>query len=211
MITDRDLFTLFTMTDPRRKILACACDLYLDEGLEGFSMRRLARRVGVTAPALYRHFAGKEEVLLAVVVEAYGTLMQYLHPALGGPTPEDRFLRAGEGYLDFALEHPRYYEILYSYKKFLGLEALPEEIRALVQGLNQFWLDRVRECMDAGLLQRDDPEVVGRTFWALSHGILSIYLRGMLRVDEAGIREAFRESMRHLMDGVGAAEASHVE
>ncbi|NIP56498.1 MAG: TetR family transcriptional regulator, partial [Gemmatimonadetes bacterium] len=69
------------MSIQREQILACACDLYLKGGLEGVSMRRLAREVGVTAPAIYRHFEGKEDVLLGVVGEAYKTLAQYLHRA----------------------------------------------------------------------------------------------------------------------------------
>ena len=59
------------MPAQREKILACACELYLETGLPGFSMRKLAKNVGVTAPALYRHYDGKEKVLADVVREAY--------------------------------------------------------------------------------------------------------------------------------------------
>src|SRR5690606_6240441 len=53
-------FTLFTlMSEQRERILACACELYLTDGLDGFSMRKLARSLGVTAPALYRHYESK--------------------------------------------------------------------------------------------------------------------------------------------------------
>ena len=44
------------MSEQREHILTCACELYLEDGLEGFSMRKLARDVGVTAPALYRYY-----------------------------------------------------------------------------------------------------------------------------------------------------------
>jgi AcrR family transcriptional regulator len=196
------------MAETRERILTCACDLYLDDGLEGFSMRKLARNVGVTAPALYRHLQGKAVVLLDVVGEAYQTLIRYLHPALGGRTPDDRFALAGAGYMNFALEHPRYYEILYSYTEFLGLDELPEEIRKLVAGIHQFWRDRVQECMDAGILKRDDPEKVGRTFWAVSHGLLSIYHRKMLHLSEEEFREAYQGAVRQLMTGIGAEAAT---
>ena len=53
-------------TEQRDRILACACDLYLADGLDGFSMRKLARSLGVTAPALYRHYGSKERVLLGI-------------------------------------------------------------------------------------------------------------------------------------------------
>jgi hypothetical protein len=109
--------------------------------------------------------------------------------------------------MSFALEHPRYYEILYSYTEFLGLDELPEEVRKLVAGIDQFWLDRVRECMEAGVLKRDDPKQVARTFWAVSHGLLSIYHRKMLRLSEEEFRAAFSGAMRQLMTGVGAEDA----
>ncbi|HZD04720.1 MAG TPA: TetR/AcrR family transcriptional regulator, partial [Longimicrobiales bacterium] len=90
------------MSEQRDRILACACDLYLEDGLEGFSMRKLARSVGVTAPALYRYYESRERVLLDVVGEAYRRLAEYLYEALKGRTPEERFRMAGDGYLSFA-------------------------------------------------------------------------------------------------------------
>ena len=200
------------MTETRDRILACACDLYLSDGLDGFSMRKLARAVGVTAPALYRHYENREHLLLEIVGEAYKLFSQYLHLALSGEDPVERFRIAGEAYLSFALEHPRYYEILYSYTQYLGLEELPEEIQALAGAIHQFWLDRVRECMDAGFLKQDDPEMVGRTFWALSHGYVSIHQRGMLDLDEDGLREAVGASMRRILEGMGMGlEAEEAE
>jgi len=197
------MFTVFTMTEARDRILACACELYLEDGFEGFSMRKLAREVGVTAPALYRHFQGKEELLLEIVMEGYRTQTQYLYGALSGPAPVDRFRMAGDAYVRFALDHPRYYEILYSYTQFLGVEELPEEIGALIRTIHQFWLDRVRECMDAGILRPGDPDLVGRSFWALTHGMISIYQRKMLCVSEGEFRTAYAEAIGHLLDGVG--------
>ena len=118
----------------RDRILTCACDLYVEDGFDGFSMRRLARSLGITAPALYRHFEGKEALLLGVVREGYKVMAQYLYRSLGGQTPADRFRLAGQGYLTFALDHPRYYEILYSYIQHLGLKELPEELADVVGG-----------------------------------------------------------------------------
>ena len=59
------------MNDPRESILACACELYLTDGLAGLSMRKLAKEVGVTAPALYRYYDGREAVLADLVREAH--------------------------------------------------------------------------------------------------------------------------------------------
>lgn len=195
------------MTNQREQILTCACELYLSEGLEGFSMRKLADRVGVTAPALYRHYEGKEALLLDVVTEAYQMLARQLYTALEAPTPLERFRRAGDAYLDFALEQPRMYEVLYAYPEFLGMGELPEETAAHACAIQQFWNDRVRECQDAGLLRSEfTPEEIGTTLWGHAHGLISLYLRGMIQADAETFRLHVRASTRRAFLGLGTAE-----
>jgi AcrR family transcriptional regulator len=188
------------------RILGCACELYLRDGFEGFSMRKLAREVGVTAPALYRHYEGKEALLLDVVKEAFKVMAQHLYTALGGPDPRERFRMAGQAYLDFAMEHPRFYEITYSYHQWLGLDEPPAEIAPLACGIGQFWNDRVRECMDAGFLADDDPDAVSLALWAQAHGLISVYQRGLLGVTSDEFRELYRAQMSRLIAGVGSDE-----
>jgi AcrR family transcriptional regulator len=201
------VFTVFTtMSDQRDRILACACELYLSDGLDGFSMRKLAKQVGVTAPALYRHYDGREAVLADVLRQAYRTFTRYIYRALSAPTPFERFAGAGEGYLDFVIEQPRWYSILHSSLDALGMEALPSDIEAMGQAVHQFWNDRVRECMDAGILKEDDPQKVSLTMWAHSHGMVQLYHEGHCRMEEAQFRALFDESHDRLMAGVATDE-----
>jgi AcrR family transcriptional regulator len=192
------------MSDMRDRILARACDLYLEEGLQGFSMRKLARSVGVTAPALYRHYENKERVLVAVVGEAYKLFGQFLYRSLAGHTPLERLHLAATNYLEFALGHPRQYEMLYVSPAALGLDRLPQEVEEHACATGQFWHDRVRECMDAGLLREGSPEEVSMTMWAHAHGLLFLYLRGLLEMDEAGFRRMFEASSIRLFEGLAA-------
>lgn len=196
------LFTVFTMSEQRDKILACACDLYIEDGLDGFSMRKLARSVGVTAPALYRHYENKEHVLGDVVREAYREFTGFLYRALEAPTPVERFFRAGEGYLDFALKHPRWYEILFVSPEQLGWQELPEDVEAMGCAIHQFWVDRVRECMDAGILEHDDPVQVSLTMWAHAHGMITLYYHGHFPVDKEVFRKQFEISGARMMLGM---------
>jgi AcrR family transcriptional regulator len=195
------------MTEPQReRILSSACELYLRDGLDGFSMRKLARAVGVTAPALYRHFPSKEAVLLDVVREAYQRFSQHLYRALEGRTAAERFFLAGQGYLDFALENPRLYDMLYASPDQMGCMGLPPEVEAQACAVGQFWNDRVRECMDDGLLRRGDPRDASVTLWGHAHGLMALYLRGALRIDESGFRTLFRNSYRRLLAGLACPE-----
>lgn len=190
------------MTDQRERILACACDLFLADGLEGFSMRKLAKHVGVTAPALYRHYDGREALLADVLREAYQTFSRYIYRALGAPTPLERFMRAGEGYLDFVFDHPRWYGMLFAGPEALGMDQVPDDIEAMGCGVHQFWIDRVRECMDAGILKPGDPESTSVTMWAHAHGMVQLYHQGHFRLEPDEFRALFEASAARLMAGV---------
>jgi AcrR family transcriptional regulator len=194
------------MSDQRERILTCACELYLEHGLDGFSMRKLAKQVGVTAPALYRHYDGREAVLIEVVREAYQEFTRYLYRALAEPTPLDRFLGAGQGYLEFVFEHPRWYSIIHTAPEALGIETVPPDIEAMGSAIHNFWNDRVRECMEAGVLKPGDPEVTSITMWAHAHGMIQLFHRGQLKVSAEEFRPLFEASCQRLMEGVATEE-----
>lgn len=190
------------MSEQRDRILACACDLYLEVGKDGFSMRKLAERVGVTAPALYRHYESRERVLADVVREAYRDFTARLYRALEGRTPLDRFFGAGEAYLDFALGESRSYGMMFDSPESMGMEGMPEDVEAMGCAIHQFWVDRVRECMDAGLLKQADPVQTSLTMWAHAHGLVQLYHQGYFRLSEPDFRKLFEESGARMMAGV---------
>lgn len=194
------------MSDQRERILGCACELYLRDGLEGLSMRKLARRVGVTAPALYRHYESRDQVLADVVRQAYREFTATLYRALEGRTPYERMIRAGEGYLEFALENARWYQILFVSPEQLAMPAFPSDIEAMGWAIHQFWVDRVIECQGAGLLREGDPLKISLTMWAHAHGMLSLYHNGHFPMDEASFRREFEESAVTMMRGVATDE-----
>jgi AcrR family transcriptional regulator len=194
------------MATQRGEILDAACGLLVSCGLDGLSMRKLARQLGVTAPALYRHYESKEAVLVDVVGEAFKVFAQYLYRALDGRTPVERFRLTGRSYVAFALEHSQYYSLLHASHEIMGHEALPHEATDHASAVGQFMVDRVREAMECGMLKQGPPETVARTMWAHAHGLVSIYHRGLFRIEEAEFRQLFLESGWRLMEGLAEPE-----
>jgi AcrR family transcriptional regulator len=198
------VYSVNMSTETRERILNEATELYLRDGFDGFSMRALARAVGVTAPALYRHYSSKENVLHEIMGEAFRRLSGKLYEALSEPTPHGRFRRAVSGYVDFALENPRLYEVLFVPPTMMGEGDLPESVQAQGCAIGQFFDDRVRECVAVGVLR--DGEVAP-TMWAHTHGMVSLYLRG--RMAQRGIdtherfRELFEASTTRMLEGLG--------
>src|SRR5688572_18411020 len=144
-------------------------------------MRKLAERVGVTATAIYRHFESKEALIAAVCDQGFSLFAAYLWRALDEKAPLARLIRTREEYVRFALEHEHFYRTMFMTSGFaLGWEHMPELNRNRAQGTFQFLVDRVRECQDAGVLQKGDPRRLALQIWAHGHGLASLRLAGQL-------------------------------
>jgi AcrR family transcriptional regulator len=164
----------------RARLVGEARDLYLEGGLARFSLREVARRAGVVAGAVYNHYDGKEALLREVCSEGFRIFASYLWRALQAPTPPERLSSSAEQYLRFGLEHPRDYRFLFM--------AAAEDVAALgpihkgkdPEPTFQFLVDRVRECMEAGVLARRKPEEVAMLIWSHVHGLVSLRLSGHL-------------------------------
>ena len=80
-----------------RHILDAARDLYLEQGLQGLPMRKVADTVGISATAIYRHFDNRETLVLAICEEGFRRFGEYLYRGLRGETPLERLVLSGQG------------------------------------------------------------------------------------------------------------------
>lgn len=192
--------------DTRERLLACARDIYLREGLAGLSMRKVARQAEVSATAIYRHFDSKEALVAAVAEEGFTLFASYLWRSLQSASPLERLREAGMGYLRFGIEQAPYYRVIFlSAAQDLGLSQMPETVRRKAGPTFQFLVDRVRECIEAGDLVAEDPADLAATIWAHTHGLVSLHLSGNLRrgcPTEVDFEAFFRRSQDRLLRGL---------
>ncbi len=194
------------MGDTRERLLDEARDLYLQAGLAGFSLREVARRAGVSAAAVYRHYAGKEALLHEVCGEGFRVFSSYLLKSLAAPTPKARLLAAAEQYLRFALEEPRHYRFI-----FMGAaedvgQPGADDTTGPHEPTFQFLIDRVRECIQAKVLVRGDAELIATQIWAHVHGLVSLRLSGHLKRphSDAEFAKLYVKSCRQFFNALAA-------
>lgn len=96
----------------RDEILSAARWVLLERGVEGLSLREVARRAGYAPSALYNHFADKDALLAAVAMECVGTLARYLGEVSHGPAVP-RLHALGLAYAAFAQENPAEYAVIF--------------------------------------------------------------------------------------------------
>jgi AcrR family transcriptional regulator len=167
------------MSSIKKQILNAALALLAEKGISGVSMRAVAGRVGVTATAIYRHWADKDALIHEVIMEGHRLFGTYLVSALEGRTPRKRLELAREAYLRFALECRHEYQVLFMTPCPTG-KSLPEELEVKAHANYQMLLDRVHECLEAGIFKPGQPEEIALTIWAQCHGLITLHFSGSL-------------------------------
>jgi AcrR family transcriptional regulator len=188
------------MSDLRERIAAAAQELYLAEGIEGLSMRRLAERVGVSAPAIYRHYESKDELLAEIVGMGLKSLERYLEPALAAPTPIERLRGLVVGYLDFALEQPQYFD--FAFMTPSRVAGLDDELTKPQLATFRLAVEQVGACMADGSLEEADPLETALLVWAEAHGLVTLYRIGRFGPDEPQFRALYGRTVDRLLSGL---------
>jgi AcrR family transcriptional regulator len=159
----------------RDEVVAAASSLLADLGdANQLSIRAVAAAVGVTPPSIYRHFADKQALLVAVLEQRWAELERVLAAAAEGvEDPFQALRRICLAYLHFAEAHPGHYRVLFSAAAPAGVS----QERSQHPGGPSFsvLLDAVQRCLDAGA-----PVPAGRTAWFL---VAQIWISGHGLVD----------------------------
>jgi AcrR family transcriptional regulator len=167
-----------------REIVGVARELLDAEGPDGLSMRRIADRIGIRAPSIYKHLPDKQALESAVISAGFAECAAVFERAVAGAgDPVGALARA---YRDFALRHPHLYRLM---------------------------TDRpiARERLEPGVEDRAARPIVeavggdadaARAMWAFAHGMTILELNGRFPPDadldaawERGIA-AFRPAPR---------------
>jgi len=193
--------TVHPVDDLRTRIARAAQDLFLAGGVEAVSMRKVAESVGVTAPAIYRHFRDKEDLLDEIIRSGLAILDDYLRPAFDAATPEARLVRLIDRYLDFALEQPRYFDFAFLVPS-RSISPMSDEIAR--QGMETFGfaLEQVGLCMAQGMFKKDDPVETAILIWAEVHGLVTLFKMKRFGPDEEEFRRVYRGAVDRLLRGL---------
>lgn len=185
------------------------------DGHSDFTLRDLARRVGVSAAAPYAHFADKKALLAAIATAGFIRLKTALEAAVRRDTdPAHQFLHMGSAYVRFGTDHPALYELMFASEElppergeFPELKAAGEAAFGALTGM----LERMQR---RGILRPGDPEADGLSVWAHVHGLTSLIITGCLACagdPEPQPDEVVRSSLTILLRGLRAsAHAQHI-
>ena len=179
----------------RADVIAQARALIEADGLEQLSLRRLADRLGVTAPALYAHVANKDDLVQAVTDGELDAIIEHLQAPEGDPVAAlQQFCR---DYVDHALAHPNLYRALATHPPWQGVvEAVdPNSSKARTGLTDRFSIiyDTVADAVDRGDLRPIEPMVALLVLWTAVHGLVEVLLLEV--IPSAGIRDRLMDEL----------------
>jgi AcrR family transcriptional regulator len=162
----------------REALLSAAVDSIREQGAENLSLRALARVVGVSQTAPYRHFADKNGLLVELARQTFDELSRVtserIDPALNCA---DNLLRAGEAYLRYAIANPEKYRLIFG-SSITQREQYPQLQTAARSAFNVL-LQLMAEGAQRGEFLPTEPMLLANNCWSSIHGFALLTIDGV--------------------------------
>jgi AcrR family transcriptional regulator len=159
----------------REEIITAASQMIGETGDDSaLTLRGVARRIGIAAPSIYRHFTDVDELKMAVVRRSFAEFARARDAATpAGDDPAAALLARCRAYLHFALANPGPYRYLFSQHAPTGDPARPPVDLPTFQAL----AESISRCQQAGLARaQDDSHWLAAQVWAALHGLVLLRL-----------------------------------
>jgi len=197
------------MTTPTdKKILIAARRVLEHGGVETVSMRRVAKAVGITGMAIYRHYPDRRALLDAVATEGFNDLVGWLGKRRFTGDAETRLMKVLDVFVQFALEHPKLFELMFL-TKHMSARRFPADFKAGRSPTVNLAVDIVKEGMERGEFRQDDPWEVVFEIGAMAQGFVMLYFGGRIDATPSGFRKLCLRAFRRHLHGIRTQAATH--
>ena len=155
----------------RRQILLAARELFVNEGYENVSMRKIANKIEYSPTTIYLYFKDKAELLDSVCQETLLKLLNTLEQLKRDESdPVEALRKSGRTYVEFGLEYPQDYKLTFvirpQFQKGLGLQE-----GSVGEKVFNYLREMVSECVHQKKFRQMDVETTGQVLWSAVHGV----------------------------------------
>jgi len=158
----------------RRLIFDAAREIFVRQGYESFSMRKLAEKIEYSPGSVYLHFKNKEELFECLVDESFTRLLKTLSSLRNGKElqdPAEELKKGMQAYVEFGLRNSNDYRFAFMLRP--PIEKHPYKVHAAFEALRYM----VGRCVEEKRFRAVDVETTSQALWATAHGITSLLIQ----------------------------------
>ena len=168
--------------DLKLAILEAAKKLFVQEGYEATSIRKIAKEIEFSPTTIYLYYKDKNDIVYALHQEGFQLLRQQFMALDSVDDPFQRFKALGRNYIDFAFRNPDYYQVMFMMKEpmeFLDANCIEEQ---WPEGERVFDFLRltIAQCQEQGWFKDKETDLVAFQAWSAVHGLVTLYLSNHL-------------------------------
>ena len=167
--------------DLRQALIDASVALIEEGGVQNLSLRKAAKRAGVSPAAPYHHFKNRAALMAAIATEGFRRLGAEMMSSNADEAGE-RLCQGGEAYIRFARENPAYFRVMFR-PELADAEEFPE-LRQASQPVFEGLVQRVREAQGEGAIPSGDHERFVMLAWSMTHGLASLLVDGPLGAED---------------------------
>ncbi len=166
----------------REDILHHALELIVQDGFQGFSMRKLAVRLGIAAKTIYNYYRNQDELYLCILIKGFEQLHAASEAAVrAAGQPQEQLEAAIRAYVDFGLANPHLYNLMFTwhvpkYNDYVGTPMEKAAYRELTAALKcaDLFLAIMAACRaEAAPMSEDDLRFEMIQIWSQMHGYVA--------------------------------------
>ncbi len=164
--------------DLKGKILEAAKKLFIKNGYEATSIRKIAAEIEFSPTTIYLYYKDKTDISYALHQEGFALLRERFTALAFVEKPFERLKAMGRSYIQFAIDHPDFYELMFVMKEPMQyLQAHhPEEDWPEGERVFDGVLQTVAACQHEGYFNGVATEEMSMLAWATVHGLCSLYI-----------------------------------
>lgn len=164
----------------KRRVLDAAMKLFLEEGFENVTIRKISHDIEYSPSSIYVHFKDKNDIFYHLFEEGFQKLFAAQQERAPTSDPLEQLHQHGKIYFDFALKYPEYYDLMFIMRQPTRHRS-HDEVTQSTSRMVDLLREDVQACLTRTGNHEADAHATALTIWTSWHGLAALLVRRRLQ------------------------------